>query len=724
MGRFSKPYSEYTRELSPVEQYRERMIDGLVRSTGCTLEAATNIVEDAIIESGYEALNCTYTQKQPDETRAVVTKPMVQYLKGVEVSDFVMAPTLTTFYPRRLRKSLITGEIVAGMTKRKGVKRQAQLDKLAGNITAATIGKGLQNAIKVFINSWSGATQSAFNPFYCKSTHPVLTSMCRISTAIATAMVERALAGKRYYFEPHKVTEDLMLTIAKCPREQIKAAQMEYDLHVPTVDELLDIVRASYKYYWWDESKEETFLPLMNSLDDVERMAFAYSGDFYHLFKYNHKLISKFLNNVTNINPDTLPTAIIKEINGSAGDISKAIGKDERDLLANLVGSEIAGVVLEAAIDPESNKYRGEEFSNLVYRIASNITLYMDSFAPMISAFFRTDILPIDLGKQDNAIRKTVPLGDTDSTVYTTKHINKLHYGCNSFGTEQEPVANFCIYLINGMIEHGLGSFTGQLGVEDEFRTKLIMKNEFGFPSLMLTNVAKHYMGYKKTEEGLVYDKLEFERKGVRLHAGKLNDDAREQLHAWAERTMVELNSNKLIDRGELVDMILDIEGDIEASLTRTEGAYYNRVRMKPLAEYSRPQSQEYGKHVFWNKVFGEKYGFAPENEPYMAYKCSLKFNGRVSTWVETLTPEQQRGYKEYLAYIEKDDKHVPTFITIPMDVYKLKSTPTELLDLVDREKVAKTSTDAHLLHLSSLGIILDYSKQQLKLSDYFTDNM
>ena len=705
MGLMTHDYSTYTQNLNITEGYVEGMVSGLVK-LGVHEEAeAYAVVRKAVKACSPDKTKITLVTKDHEGVRGKKTLSLTDFLDSVDKSDLFIAPTLATFHPPHVKRSLVVDEIKDTLARRSVVKKIMVKAEGAGDKNVATMSKGLQNAIKVLVNSWSGASLSPFNPFYCKSIHPALTTMCRISTAIATSIVERLMSGTRYYHTPHKVVEDILSTIKHCNRTAIqKVLDMNW-IHVPTVEETLEVILNSTRLYWWDDSKRKTYTLLVNSLTDIERMAFVYGVDFYNLYKFNHDYIYGIIANATEIDPLKLPhqtTNVLKTLNG-----------DEMNLLSGLVGATIKGTSIWENIN------EGDKHLDYINNVAVSMMNALDKLVPIADAFFKVKHLPLDVGNQDNSIRRTVPAGDTDSTIFSVLHIVDLHYGDVKFGVERNPVVEFCIFLVNGAIEHGLGTFTGQMNVQPDVRASLVMKSEFNFPVMMLTNVAKTYHGIKTSVEGMVYTKPEFELKGARFHAGKGNIALVTKLKDWMNNNLINLTKGIKINRGELVDMIYEVEQDIAASISRKENVYFQKLNKKALAEYSNPKSQDYAKQVMYNETFGATYDKMSDNEQVGCYKIPLKFNNGVEAWYATLTRVQQKGYDRYLAYVGKPLKDVPTFTIVPVEVVHTVGLPNELKDIVNLTKLTKSTLDPHYLNLGSMGITMNYKESNRLISDF-----
>lgn len=696
---FAHPYEKYEQNLDIILSYVDTAVTALKKVTDITTEEAEEFVRS---QPEFEKINdvkINFLLQDKQGNRKKKQTPIVKYLDNMAASDNVITPMFTSFLSKDKKEAPQPKFIKIKMAERKRVKEAAGVAKNAKDMVRATILTGVQNAIKILINSFSGAALSAHNPFYSGSLHQVLCAMCRVSTAIATSLIERMLGGVRFYHTPALVSDDLMQTITKLNRSQTILAVKELNLKYPTKDDCLAIIRRSYEDYWWDTALESEFMPILDKMDEVERAGFCYTLDFYNLFKLNPESLRGMIDDLTfndYMSLDTDCPWVIPNLSG-----------DEKNLLTGLIGEDIKGTSLK------DNLKEGAEKRPYINALAHRLKNKLLQYKSLSDAFFLTPILPLDVGNQDNAIRHATSLGDTDSSIFTTMLINEQYYGKAEFTPDQNPVTEFAIFLVNGVIEHGLNTFTGQMNVHVDDRSRLVMKNEFGFTSLQMTPYKKTYFAQVRSCEGQVYadDNPSYEIKGMRFHAGKSNRDMVNELHDWMRQIPITLSQGGKVDRGELLRIIEDLEDDIRNGLDRKDNHKFGALKIKEYSAYSNPKSQEWAKHNLWNWTFGDTHGKGGE-EGYASYKLPLKFEGGIAHFMENTTPKIRKGFEKYINYVTDNDpkkfasKNI-TYIPIPMDSMGIYGIPEELKPLIDIEKAIKRALDPHLLMLANMGIVL-----------------
>jgi hypothetical protein len=705
---FTYPLDEYKRNHDIVGEYVSLMANGVSRMKGISKEEAEAYVRSEVSKVDLDKFILHFTYRGKTEDREFKQAPLLKFISTMVENRWTMSPSMTTYLKPDVKLSYATAVIAEDQSKRSRVKKEAQQAKQAGDTTGATIGKGIQNAIKFLVNSWSGAALSPSTPYFNPSMHPTLTSFCRISTALATATAERLIAGKCYFHTPDRVTEAILVNMDKVDRSAIERTLQVYGLVTPSHSDVMEFIEASTKYYWDDDKAMVSIEALALKMDGIERAGFVYYGNLFHLYKLNPEVIGEFLS----------VSAQGANIANNDGDSSKLLDSDMRALVSNLLGSTIKGKTLRDATAESA------EVAEMARRVSNNIiNVFEVKYRRLIETLFRVPYFPIDSARQYNATRKSVALGDTDSTVFSTGPICELHYGTRGYSEEFEPINDVVTYLINGTITHALSAFTGQMDIDPSLRDLLAMKNEFKMPIVQLTPAGKTYHALVKAEEGNVYAKPEWELKGSRFHSGRSNKKVIKAIHEWMREGKVKLNSGGKVNRGELVDIILDVEHDLRDSLHRKDNVYFKIVKVKPKEQYANPMGLEWGKHELYNIMFSDTHGKAPD-PIYTAYKVNLNFPEGIEKWFNKLDPKYQARYKKWMDVVGVDFKKPPTYILIPTDNFKLHGLPDMFLNVVDLRKLALASLDAAYLNLSSVGICLDYKPdgKGLLLSDIMDD--
>lgn len=711
---FRYPLDAYKRDFNFEGNYKRQMALGLSISEGISEEEALYFINQEIengrIQKQDPNIHCTYRQQNGD--RVVKQTAFSNYFKMVETKQLGMSPTLTTYLPPAVTKSFTAESIADDMKARSAKKKIALAAKQKGDKVTNMINNGLQNAIKVFINSWSGASLDKNNPFFCRSKHPSLTSMCRITTATCTAAAERFVAGKRYYFSIEAIFEDILFTLDTMHTAVIYEVMSRHGLYYPTADDVMAVISRSAAFYILDMTALAPVREFVNKLAPLQRAAVVYTMDYQHLAKYNDAFARGLVETFIAIpKDDEVDVTRFAE----AGNPLKKLNGDQVIMVSNLLQDDIAGNnIWEIDFTAEENKHLHAKICMVTNNLLNGLNHYQD----YINAFLRVDWHPLHLATQANAIRLAVPLGDTDSTLITTKLLSEWYYGFASFTKAQEPLQDWAVYFICQLFEHFLGMFVAQMGVAPENRDLLIMKNEYKMPILMLTPVAKTYQAYVASQEGLVFSKPEYELKGQRFHASKHTKALIDTFHKMLKDNLGILRSGGQIDRAAVVDMVCRIEEDIREQINSKESPYFLNVKVKDKENYKQPFQQNYVHYPLWEKVFSSRYGPAPELE-YTAVKVPVLLDKAASkkAWIESLPEDMSKAFKEWQTEFGKENSDL-TNILIPLANLRQHGMPRELREIVNFRRIVADVLDPHYLYLQTMGIFFDYKDQTKLLSE------
>lgn len=156
----------------------------------------------------------------------------------------------------------------------------------------------------------------------------------------------------------------------------------------------------------------------------------------------------------------------------------------------------------------------------------------------------------------------------------------------------RHSIINIISYILGKLIidymenyASGMNSFDKEKGDRD--MCLLIMKNEFLFKSILLTDGKKNYAAIKEVQEGhLIPEKERFSISGMSMNKSVLQEKTRDRLKSILYEDI--LNSEE-IDQMKVLNDIVVMERDIYKSLASGETLYYKPVKIKPQASYDNP---------------------------------------------------------------------------------------------------------------------------------------
>lgn len=145
----------------------------------------------------------------------------------------------------------------------------------------------------------------------------------------------------------------------------------------------------------------------VNKMTGLQKAAFLYTGDLYHLRVHNDSFIFKFVTEMLKVRES----------------------EHIEDPIKALHQYDETYVVLAHSLNREEMMGKGKRYDTmfedgLIYRLLGTIQNAHESvsrYGDFIACFFRTDNLPPSVVHFPKSIRRSVLTSDTDSTIFTTQ---------------------------------------------------------------------------------------------------------------------------------------------------------------------------------------------------------------------------------------------------------------------------------------------------------------
>ena len=119
--------------------------------------------------------------------------------------------------------------------------------------------------------------------------------MCRSATSYANANNEKFLYGNRHYYSPDVVKANIVSIVQHSDMEAFERVMIAWQLRHPTVEEAMGCVKRGSMAYWRNPEQLSLIEELLTALRPVERSAFVYTNDLYHLALLNPAFVHEFL---------------------------------------------------------------------------------------------------------------------------------------------------------------------------------------------------------------------------------------------------------------------------------------------------------------------------------------------------------------------------------------------------------------------------------------------
>lgn len=719
LANFKDPFllekSWYKRDIDVLEGSKQDIAHYVSKRLNISKETALEKITDLRAGKGPEAgklvdpdvLHLRRDSRRSDRVLAVTT--MSKYIEEATEQHWLITPTMTIYENPHVEASFLSGFTQKNVDARAVIKKQKFNFQRIGDHQAAIFADIRQVNKKTSNNSLSGAHASRFTMLFNRSAHSVLTSTTRTAASIANLNNEKFFAGSRLYFTPDVTIANIAAASNLIDRDAVEACIRDFDLHVPTDEELMEAVLYSSRIYWKSPEYEEQIRQYIAKLDDVERVGFLYSGDLYHLAIYNRDLVYNFIDGISEKseaeikNPDDWMKAL-------DGDLAILVGYICNDITNNVSVWDLKKKVPEAF--------------NTAMATTRHICNTLEWFAPIIRAFWCNRLAPSSVSSAPIMVRRVVVASDTDSTIFTLQWWTKWFYGERLFNRKTAAIRDSLTYIASRNIIHYLAMMSANIGVLDKHLNAITMKNEFIFPTIATTNRAKHYYAYQGACEGVVYEEQELEIKGVAFKASKAPDEIVRWCHDKICDVMDRVQSQTPIYLKEEMTEIADIERRLFKSLRSGEEGYLKSAEIKHPKTYKNGEAAPaYQQHLLWNYVFGPKYGTMPE-PPYSGIKINLKAKNKTEfqEWLNGMEdksiPERLR---KFLLETKSNANYVVNTLIVPREIVESRSAiPDEILSGLDQRKIVIEIMDCIYLMLESWGVNMIDPRNSRLVSDFY----
>ncbi len=728
---FDNPFAlhanQYQRDLDVFKHYLKQVATYLCIMTGAEHDVAMAFIKKHLQSDGlfpFKDPTVKYLERNKVGDRELCETTLSRYIGDSIRHDEIIAPTFTTYIPASQKQSLLTLFIDDNVKGRSVAKKEMFKARMEGNKLLEILKDNEQTNRKLSNNACSGAHVSASTPLFNKTSHSTLTSNCRITAGYGSANNEKYLNGNRHYWSPEVVKNNIISIVSNTDYEKIEGAMQEFGIRHPSVEETMECIQYSTNLYWHNPAHTALIRELVIRLTPIQRSAFVYTGDLYHLMKYNEALVMEFIHGLSSrVVPDNCQEGLsdwcewpksTNPVYDEALAIVKASFEDHRSLATQLCPQEMKGRKVSDVEYTDAGRILAATIRNIEQVVTKN--------AGLIKAFWVTKNVPASLAKFPESIRRSALMGDTDSTIFTVQDwVFWYNKGRHGFDSRSSGVAATMIFLSAQTITHLLARMSANLGIEEKRLFQVAMKNEYKFDVFVPTQVAKHYYASIGCQEGNLYAEQKEEIKGVHLKSS----NAPRQVMAKAKAMMIEIMDTimqeKQLSIVKYLDEIAALEHDIKDSImVRQSYEYFRSGQIKNAESYTLPpEKSNYAHYLFWNATFGVKYGMMAE-PPFGTIKISVDLDSptKVRAWLAGMADQELAA--RILSWMTSFGKKAISTFHVPEQVIQSIGIPKEILEKVSVRKIQIDTVNVFYILLESMGYYVHTDKGNQLVSDYY----
>jgi hypothetical protein len=372
----------------------------------------------------------------------------------------------------------------------------------------------------------------------------------------------------------------------------------------------------------------------------------------------------------------------------------------EKNHLHYVMSEQIRGKRLDM------KKLRGTPLHDMYVSTLSNIQHTLTNIEDFIKAFFSNPVLPVRVSKMKEMVRDTIVLSDTDSTCATYDDFVTWYYGGRTTGGNAVAVTGAVGLFVSETLAHLLRQFVTHMGIEENQKHLLSMKNEYYWSVFMPANVSKHYIALTKIIEGNILNEAEVEKKGANIIASTLSPYYGSILESFIKDLLLEIDSGKTISVMKYINFVSDIEQEIIHKVHTGDSDAFRTDSIKSFESYKSDDVSKtnYYHHELWNSIFGEKYGMAPDPQ-YMVFKVNITLDNekKIAEWVEQIEDVDIR--EKARAFMEKYKKKKLGMLRLPVDRITNAGIPEELKVILDAEEMVSNNITPFFIILELLGV-------------------
>lgn len=667
-------------------------------------------------------------------TGKVITYPQVGDCKMDDVDlitlleqcrDKVITPSGAVFYPTNEKKSLITEFADNNVTLRKNDKKEMYAALESGDKHTYKLKDFSQYLRKIRVNSITGAERSEHSAFYDPESFCGTTSLARHGVMLNYGVAEQFLTSNYYLTDLNILINFIVITLRGCPaKEKIDAVSKNLHLYQPIPEDVIESLTNSMPYYLPKQEAEKCKrkgLRLLYRLEQHKLTYLFYRRNLFNVLTYNSEQFKPWIFNFINTDVSLKESGALDENITTTPESAFDLDEDLLVLVTTLYNNYLENQVFSKKL-LKSHPDVCRKIATFGYHMQQQI----DTIWPIFEIFFfdhnennHCSEFVANIPEYRKIRRQCVAISDTDSILYTVQALVKwymdghLQFEKHSFG--------MCLFVIFALVKT-LGSLNKFMAivrgaVSEANATRIQMKNEFFFPVLVRTLVAKHYFGIYESKEGRRFETPVLDVKGVNLQSSNLPSVTKEKARHIMHSITQDIRNTMQVSAEKYIGQMLDYERHIYDSLNQGELTYCTNVSIKPKAEYKSPEKSIWINYELWMNVFAEEYGpiHIPGKYPLIPLKKKGIRTKEFYEFLKSKNPEIAKRLKKEL------DKLPPKkeITRLPMSLQP--EIPDLLRPLINIRKIIyRNMSPMQLILYSTCGILVGPSKKEPVFHDCY----
>lgn len=628
----------------------------------------------------------------------------------------IISPSGTFYESTDKERSFLGGMVNAKKKDRKKEKKLMLAAKNRNDRVAEVFHNKKQSTIKIMMNSLPGAMGSGYNFLSSKANYNSVTSIARFCIQNAYAHAERFLESNFYFRTEEQVINFLVScknlgpldtdTLALCQKHNIK---------VPTSKELYDFLMANHHRYTFVHEHPRV-VKYIKAMSDGDRAFAFYMSNMRNLVMFNDEVFRPWCDDLFIDETEVLQDGKWKEID------PQELFKLDSDLL--IVLSTVYNHLMPTnptsgntitpyeTLDP---KYNAPDVARKLVVLGKRMQSRLDLIQDLFDHFMNHHVGIDNVAAHKQMFRDCTILSDTDSIIFTTKTWIQWYNGNLSMCQRAYNMNALAVYWLSKANANILFHLSTILGACGEDMLILNMKNEFMMPVMIQTSRKKHYASIMKIQEGVFYNKPKLDIKGVGLRGSNLCRATLDYAEWFIKSAINDIDKHGCISAKKYILRTLQFERKIYDDLQSGDTQFLTIDPIKNRDEYKAVEQSIFFNYLFWEEVFGEKYGsIAIPTKCYILPLTNVKSYSYISYLEQKFPDTAKRMHKFLNKYKTKEITRIPIN---PLT----NSIPEELKAIADYKSIIYANCSPLYLFLSSFAITTGTSsKQKILFSDIY----
>ena len=614
--------------------------------------------------------------------------------------DDIITPYGSTFVPKTEDVTFFDGYIKEQQEARKIVKQKEIVAQASGDKSGESNARTGQMNIKIDINAITGIMKN--NVFFSSEiSYNSITSVARFSIMTAYSCTEAILSGNLHIDTENKAINWIIRLLDVYPGDdKIQLSVDKYKLYIPTVKDLESYIIGNLDIYS-KFGRKKRVRALISNLSEYRRIFVYYAYNLMNIFGKNDQF-KNFFNSIL------APTGI-EDIPVSEGSITNLPDSTLRVCTIVLLSDEI-DIPIDR-IDEER-----PDLAKKIKQYYSYLEVNFDRISNVIDTFILLPVVPSNIAKHTNMIRKTTVLSDTDSVIFSNVHWAKWFTGTTKLSSKSYDINAIMVFILSKILNYVFQYTSVCLNIATDELDHIDIKNEYMYPVFVRTAIGKHYAGYVMFREGSKLSPYKFDLKGRNFIGSDFCETTNTNVKSFIRYVLDTVLEHNELSVTDLLLRVIRIEQEIIASIRNGDTTYYGTMTIKPKAEYKTVSNYIY--YELWEEVFAEKKGAIVLPHKFMKVNIAPLQPNNVKS-LDCIKDTYPTEYDKLVKFMKTSSRKKLSAIYVPVG-YEI---PKALVEIADIRKITRSNCSGIYLFMRSLNIINSSTKNSdVLFSDEYTE--